>query len=377
MLEIMFTCRFLIKDFSTLFKKLSFVLLCFILVFLFKCKSIKDESLKPNAKIPNKQSIFVMTYNVENLFDTEESSEHEDKIFLPLSYKNKKNIQQFCKNVTPRSKKECLYLDWTEERLNTKLERIAKVVLSVNQGLGPDILLLQEVENKKVLKLLISKYLKDSGYQIHHFKSADERGIGVAILTRLKQFAAAEYHEIDFVKKINSRGILYVPLILPDASILHVFNFHFPSQARSTTFREQAMISLNKWRFKYNKNAQVIAAGDTNITTPEEKIIYPRLGFPNWFLSHYEGCKKCLGTVYYPPSDSWSFFDVIFFSPALYEENDFQKLRWRVDPESIHIANNLEFQLSETNTPKGYSLEDGFDGVSDHWPMVLEIVKKP
>ncbi len=352
--------------FSILIASIEMSVLSFI-----SCKTTNELATDKSSDKLKKTHFFVMTYNVQNLYDTEMNAGYEDKIYLPLAFKKNNNISVFCKNFQLEAKKNCLELDWTEQRLEEKLDRLSQVILSVNQGLGPDILLLQEVENKKVLERLNQKYLSEAGYTIHYISGRDENGLGLAILTRFPQHAQAEYKEIDFIKPLKTRGILYVPLILKDKSILHVFNFHFPPQAKGTIFREQAMSFLNKWRSKLFVNAQVIAAGDTNITTPEEKVIYPKLGFPHWFLSHYEGCKNCLGTIYYPPSDSWSFFDVIFFSSTLYDNS----LRWRVDPESIYIPNTLPFQLTERNAPNSYNL-DNFTGVSNHWPMVLGLERK-
>ena len=105
--------------------------------------------------------ITIAFYNVENLFDTRNDPEVDDDEF------------------TPRGP-----LKWTPERLERKMEDLARGVGAINRGEGPDIIGLAEVENGPVLERFASDYFPGSQYRVIHEDSPDRRGIDVALLYR-------------------------------------------------------------------------------------------------------------------------------------------------------------------------------------------------
>ena len=338
---------------------------------------IQNKSLKQNqTQILNKSLKQNLNQNLnQNQNQNQNINKNLDQNIIQNQNLNKninKNLNQNHKNENDKSQNinfENVDIV-SEEILNKKLERIAQVILQVNQGSGPDILLLQEVDNKKNLDLLNEKFLKKANYKSYYF-DLNNGGHGLAILTRLTIFKNPEYKNIEYtIQNLEETGIIYLNFKLSDSSLLHVFNFQFPSQGMGVTYREQAMKFLNRLRFKLGEDALVIAGGDTNITTAEEKNIYSKYGFSNWYLSHYEGCKKCYGTIYYPASDSWSFYDVIFYSKTLHDSNS----NWYINPDSIMLANNLDFQKNSKLVPNAFNNEN-LEGVSNHFPIVLQIEK--
>lgn len=86
---------------------------------------------------PREQSFTVMTWNVQNLFDHESSGLEYDEFNPALS-------------------------PWTESLYRLRLENLSRVIRSVGRE-GPDLLLLQEVENQAVLDRLDRDYL-DGAY---------------------------------------------------------------------------------------------------------------------------------------------------------------------------------------------------------------------
>jgi len=103
-----------------------------------------------------------MSFNVENLFDTEHTPGHEDYTFLPMGLKlMDPKMKEGClkSNDSPYRRNECLTYDWTNEALDTKLTNLSKVILTVDDN-GPDNLMLIEVESMKVLNQLNKDYLK-------------------------------------------------------------------------------------------------------------------------------------------------------------------------------------------------------------------------
>src|SRR6188508_2810121 len=83
---------------------------------------------------------FVGSWNLENLFDTKDDpSVKGDEDYTPESAKH-----------------------WTKERLDIKLKNLAKVISKMNDGKGPDILGVCEVENRDVIQMLVEQ-LKSLG----------------------------------------------------------------------------------------------------------------------------------------------------------------------------------------------------------------------
>lgn len=68
--------------------------------------------------------------------------------------------------------------------LEAKLGQLSKVIRSMNNNHGPDILGICEIENRHVLELLAAKLLNDGrrNYSIAHSDAGDNRGIDVAFL---------------------------------------------------------------------------------------------------------------------------------------------------------------------------------------------------
>jgi hypothetical protein len=100
--------------------------------------------------------------------------------------------------------------------------------------MGPDIIVLQEIENKNVLTKLVSKGLDKLGYQYQVLIEGDDsRGIDIAILSKYP-VKTAKRHPI-FVKgtKLNTRGILEVEVTV-DGKDVAIFGNHWPSQHNPT-----------------------------------------------------------------------------------------------------------------------------------------------
>lgn len=331
-------------------------------------------------KDSNRTTVSVMTYNVENLFDTQDDEGKEDETYLPLSMKKQGIIRSRCKSLRTRYYvDECLNMDWSESMLDKKMHRITDVVMQVNEGRGPDILILQEVENKNVLNIWKQKYLAKAEYgEPIIIEGKDERGIDVAILTRLKEVAPAKLHDIDFTnsfeeksKYFKSRGILQAKLGLPDGAVLNVFANHFPSQGNPRPYREKAVARLNELKKGLPSGELAIAGGDFNITSQEDREggLYSKHLGTEWVISHIVGCHDCKGTEYFHKKREWSFFDALLFNPQFVDK----KSQWQLDPDSIYIPLESKYQVSRHGTPSRFNQGTSKSGVSDHWPIYAEI----
>lgn len=338
-----------------------------------------NQLTPPLAFLPkNSSQISVMAMNVENLFDTAKDPGKEDYAYLPKTQKTTAQHIDFCNGIkNNRFRDDCLNLDWNEDVLKVKMKNLADVVLDIDGGLGPDILMLSEVENEKVLKQWRDDFLPQSQYKTAVLiEGADQRGIDVAVLTRLELARAAELVPIDakFLQdsdkaRINSlRQFLIVPLKL-EHQVLNIIVGHLPSQANPHSQRVAAILTLQKIVEKIEqRNELFIAGGDFNITSEEDlkSGLLSKTAASFSQVSHFVGCKLCPGTHNY--REDWSFLDVLLFSKKFTNEKD-----WKLDTASIDVIRYNPVHL-KFDSPKRFN-EETRTGVSDHFPIYARIYK--
>ena len=327
--------------------------------------------------------VTVMTFNTENLFDDRHQKGKNDYTFLPLSQKRGAEHIEMCRRIQRRDwQRNCLTLDWTDRWISAKLKRVSEVILQVRSGQGADIVLLQEVENREILERLRTEYLSKADYQPSVLlEGSDDRGIDVALLSKLPILGEPKLHPIPFKnavlvdeKRKDFRGVLQVRIRLPDGTPLEVFVLHLPAPMHGPEFRQQGLEFLNTLLSQLQPNQLAIAGGDFNITSEEDKQLkLIDIVEEKWIVSHKIGCKSCKGTVFYSPKNVWSFFDFFLLSKS-FSTDPSQAGKWSVIPDSIYIANELPFQNTPQGTPCQFEVP-GPRGVSDHWPMVMELKK--
>jgi len=322
--------------------------------------------------------VTIMTFNVENLFDTLNDPDKDDDTFLPLAAKQNDAHRAACAPIpVERWRNQCLYWDWNDDVLATKLSVIAQTILQIGDGRGPDIVALQEIENLDVLERLRREYLQAAGYgPAILLEGADLRGIDVAFLSRLPVVGKPELHPfdttgIDPARAGDTRGLLEATFRLPDGSLLTGFAVHFPAPFHPTEMRITAYRQLNKLRQALPDDRYVFAAGDFNTTSREnaEKGMLDRYVRPYWTVAHDLGCGDCRGTNYYARDDSWSFLDMLLWSPA---EERSKKTTWHIRAGSVRVANRFAGQVTDSGTPARFEMP-GASGVSDHWPLAMTI----
>ena len=87
---------------------------------------------------------------------------------------------------------------------------------------------------------------------------------------------------------------------------------------------------------------------------------------PHWTVVH-ELCPDCQGSYFYRRDKTWSFLDMILFSPSRGE-----KTTWKIRADSVRILNEYPPQVTAEGTPNRYRSATR-TGVSDHWPLVVTI----
>ncbi len=348
-----------------------------VLLSLTGCAASGPESVAAGPVSP----VTIMTFNVENLFDAEDDPDTNDQTYLPLAAKQNERHVAGCAEIdNDRWRDQCLYWDWSAAVVERKLELVAGAILQTNDGRGPDIVALQEVENVAILERLRRDYLGAAGYGAAVLiEGADRRGIDVAFLSRLPLIGRPVLHPIEFsgfdpARTDDTRGILQATFRLPDGQQLTGFAVHFPAPYHPYRMREQAYDALNALAAGLPADRHAFAAGDFNTTSDEVRTrgMLERFVRDQWDIAHEFGCGDCPGTYYYAPEDNWSFLDMILWRKTAGRSLD---ATWKIDPASVRLANGLAEQRTAAATPAGFE-PDGRPGVSDHWPLLVAIERR-
>lgn len=315
-------------------------------------------------------------WNVENLFDTIDDPAINDQEFLPTS-----------KNA------------WTSERYNTKLKNTAHVILEMNQGKGPDILGMAEVENRGVLVDLTTKTnLKKQNYGIVHYDSPDQRGIDVALIYKTKSFTVLSSSHVpvklypdeydsgsDSAVPRPTRDILVVRGILNKKDTICILVNHWPSRLGGTEHSgPKRMAAANTERricdslMKLYPNIQILSMGDFN-DEPTDKslqslthlILDTYYGAPNKIFDNMMDSIKASGdgTHYYKKEKSC--LDQILVTPNLRERKSYYVTQAYIfKPEWIFAEVYKGDGLSPKRTWAGTRYIGGY---SDHLPVYVTL----
>ena len=348
--------------------------LILILSFLVFCEA-SDQTTTVREKTPLQRLSF-LTFNVENLFDATDDPRKNDETFLPLSQKKSKRHKRSCaKSRLPKWKEQCLKWNWDETVVDIKLKRIGQVLKQIGNGSGADFVLLQEVENKAILQRLVTANQLDYE-EIVLIEGLDIRGIDVAILSKFPLKQTPQLHTVSF-KKVererlaDSRGILEATFELPSKRLITIFNGHFPAPFHPMHMRKDSLQKLNELLQKLPVDRLVIAGGDFNISKEEDakENIFKFIAEPYWQVAHREGCASCRGTAYYAKNDTWSFLDILMV--RRYSGT----AEWQWDPKTVKVINTAQDQTDKAGRPQAFDPVTKM-GVSDHWPLNIEIFLK-
>ncbi|MEM9181989.1 MAG: endonuclease/exonuclease/phosphatase family protein [Pseudomonadota bacterium] len=338
------------------------------------CTPQGTSNVKGANRSPGSSSVTVMTFNVENLFNTTHDAGKDDYTYLPVSRKRTAEHVTRCNTIEVELwRNDCLELDWSEEAVEFKLRQLGKTILQINDGKGPDILALQEVENIEILTRLSQEYLQAAGYgKPILIEGQDLRGIDVAFLSRLPLATEPVLHAFDapaFPDRIkDTRGVLEATFQLPGGGRLTGFCVHFPAPFHPIDMREVAYDHLNTLRSRVPADQPVFAAGDFNTPAREmtgTSIMDDRVR-PYWTVAHEADCEGCLGTNYWSRGQTWSFLDMILFSETEAENG------WHIPKGGVFIADGYGDQLNPDGTVNRFNLENR-RGVSDHLPLVMTL----
>ncbi|MGK9475878.1 endonuclease/exonuclease/phosphatase family protein [Melioribacter sp. OK-6-Me] len=309
----------------------------------------------------SEDTLYVASWNVENLFDTEDN---------PL-----KNDDEF----TPEGSKQ-----WTDERLEQKLENLERVINYMNDGCGPDILCLQEVENIWVAKRLVYR-LNYRDYVIAYRDSPDERGIDVTVIYDRSIFSVlnVDTFSVKLPEGDKTRYIMLVELMHKKSKEkIYLLGNHWPSRGggREKSEEPNRLAAARTVRnvvdslMNLNKDSNIIILGDFNDEPDNESItkILKAHNIENYndlINTAYEKFKNGEGTYYY--RKDWNMIDQIIISKALvdnrgldYVTNSFEIVR----PEYM-VQQEGDYKGAPLRTFAGNRY---FGGFSDHFPVAAK-----
>ncbi len=187
--------------------------------------------------------LIVATYNVLNLFDSEDDPYHNDE-------------------TTPSKPRE-------------QMQHLAQSIVKLNA----DVIALQEVENRGYLQRFVDVFLPDMGYKhIVHYEGNDLRGIDVCLLSRIPIGPVRSHRHLRFSgpdgsRRGFSRDLLAVTIEPPDAEALELWVVHLKSNSGGREHAEPIRLAeagqIRKMldaQLSNNPDARIIVLGDFNDT---------------------------------------------------------------------------------------------------------------
>lgn len=306
----------------------------------------------------------VLTFNLQNLFDTKDDPWTEDEEFLPLRVKRKLPFASTCGK---QARDSCRTRNWTERALDLKLSRLTGA-LEEEMHSGPEVMIFTEVENAPVLRRMLDGYRPRAWKTVALIEGPDPRGIDAAVVSTYPLVTAPVLH-LPGGSESRTRGILEVRLDAgcgrgrPNREWV-VLAFHFPSQMGSARGRERMLDLLFRLiRERERAGFPVIAGGDSNMTMENQRDwnLRERAEAGGGDITHFLGCANCPGTYNY--RGRWDFLDWIYFSRSVVP---------LVDHSSIRLLNAGPLQMDANGAPLRFTEGNG-RGVSDHFPIAANL----
>jgi len=308
-------------------------------------------------------SVRLMFYNVENLFDIYDDTLTEDEEFMPGGLRR-----------------------WNYQRYSRKINSLYKTILAAGEWEPPAIVAFCEIENRKVLEdLVTSTNLSKYDYDIVHEDSPDERGIDVCLIYRKEMADIIDYSylytSVVTGNEFRTRDVLYARFLV-NGDTIHLFVNHWPSRRGGVLAGEAQRIKIAEMvREKVDSifvasysNAQIIIMGDFN-ATPEDRvmsILAGRADNDSSLVNLSETLPDGTGTYRY--MGTWEIIDQVIVSDALIKGNAgvfTEPGLLQVFRPDFLMMKDLKYPgLSPYSTYSGYRYQGGY---SDHLPVLLDL----
>jgi predicted extracellular nuclease len=167
----------------------------------------------------------------------------------------------------------------TQAELDGKLDQLASIIKQMNNGHGPDILGVCEVEDKNVLDLLVQRLAPiGKNYGIVHHESPDQRGIDVAFIYDADFFSVEAVFDHFVMRRTATRDILQVNFMTSQNRRLVLLANHWPSRSGNGPWAYRAIAGETLAYFhqriaeEAGADTPVLAMGDFNDQPFDESI---------------------------------------------------------------------------------------------------------
>lgn len=206
-------------------------------------------------------SMLVMCYNVENLFDCVDDSLKDDDEFLPHSIRA-----------------------WHTGRFKRKMANLSRAVINSGHGCIPAIVGLCEVENDYVMHYLTAYApLKQLGYRYVMTDSRDSRGIDVAVMYQREKYMLISANpisaDISATGAPPTRDMLHCSGRVATGDTLDVIVCHLPSRRGGSIQADRARGLLLKRMREYADSVRrlrhhpnVVMMGDFNMEANDSHL---------------------------------------------------------------------------------------------------------
>lgn len=313
------------------------------------------------------REVLFVFWNVENLFDDKLDDRNDtDRPYDKLFAENSKALAK-------------------------KLNNIASEMLKLNDGKGPDILALCEVETTRAAELLqqelnkrlppgVSAYSEPVIKELNFGPGQVGRNISPAVLTRLPVVR-------DRTKLLGNRQRILRAVIELNGHELVLIPSHWTSRVSDKTGSGRANYAktiYGEFKAMYLANPEVacLVCGDFNDNPDDPSVVehLKALGDPKAVLASSVPSMLNLmtnldrnqhGTLWY--SGRFDLFDQIIVSPAMINSKG-----WRADLNSARRITTPTRPNSKVG-PRPWRFEENkktgeFDGYSDHYPVSVKLI---
>jgi endonuclease/exonuclease/phosphatase family metal-dependent hydrolase len=324
-------------------------------------------------------ALTIMSYNVENLFDdVHDGTEYRE--FDPGRG------------------------NWNSESFHLRVQALSEVVRRAVPG-GPDILLVQEVENGNALQVLVDTGMRGMGYAWHTLVPKKGLSANVGVASRIP-IARVRTHAVGPWKGGTVRDILEVQLEI-SGHTLYLFDNHWKSKTEGgrvteQSRREAASVLARRIREiqSLEPSADIVAAGDLNESVDE----YIRVGrrYLTALMPEGESATGTSGSdgivvsaappplsnspgrcILFDPwfelgaenrgssawQGDWLTVDHMLLSAGLFDREGFSYRR------GSFTSLRMPFLLDARGLPRRWSRNSG--GYSDHLPILLTLDVRP
>ena len=307
------------------------------------------------------QTVRVMFYNVENLFDIYDDTATDDDEFLPGSVRR-----------------------WNFRKYEKKIYALYKTIAAAGEWSPPEVIGLCEVENRKVLEDLVYRTnLSKFNYEILHQDSPDPRGIDVCLIYRKEFVDILNWRcyspENDTGTQATTRSVMYVKF-LTGGDTIHLFVNHWPSRRGGVLAGEPlregvaGMLrnKIDSLASAESSRIKVIIMGDLNATPADDVVRRLSEPYSSGILieNFAENQGNLKGTYRY--RGIWEMIDQVLVSGWLSDcpQGIFtnQEMFSVIESGFLFRKDPVYPGMSPFSTWNGFRYQGGF---SDHLPVVL------